>query len=167
MKTSLQKALCSLQIHNTKAVTVRMLSSKNDPLTQSCDVIGKPDAISNLRPYKFHIPATESNIERTYRQERETVQSWNQEFWMKHNIKFTKEREQYIDDMKVKLAHEKNCSKDEIVVTADEMSVFYKTFLDKHWYIHMNYNLEWYKRNAKLIVLSIQTNMYKLYKKFV
>ncbi|KAI5729053.1 hypothetical protein M8J77_024798 [Diaphorina citri] len=77
------------------------------------------------------------------------------------------EREQYVEEMKMKIAEHKNCHKDDIVVTADEMSVFYKTFLDKHWYIHMNYNMEWYKKNAKLIVLALQSKLYRIYKIFV
>lgn len=67
--------------------------------------------------------------------------------------------------MKEKLAKQKGCSTEDIVVTADEMSVFYKTFLDKHWYVHLNYNIEWYKKNGWLIVLAIRTNLYKAYKK--
>lgn len=77
------------------------------------------------------------------------------------------EREQYVEDMKGKLAEIKGCKTDDIVVTADEMSVFYKTFLDKHWYVHLNYNIEWYKKNGRLMLLAIQTNLYKVYKNFL
>lgn len=164
MKPSVRIMTSANQATKTSVYGIQMFSSKSDHSPKSCDIIGKPDPVSNLRPYRFHIPKSESAIEREYREEREKVQKWNQEFWLKHNLKFSKEREQYVQEMKIKLAREKSCNKDDIVVTADEMSLFYKTFLDKHWYIHLNYNMEWYKKNGRLILLAIQTNVYKAYK---
>lgn len=87
------KVMWTFQVHQIKTIPFPMsFSTKSDQPTQSCDVIGKPDLVSNLRPYKFHIPPGESAIERRYREEREKVQNWNQEFWLKHNTKFVKVR---------------------------------------------------------------------------
>lgn len=47
-------------------------------------------------------------------------------------------------------------------ITADDMSVFYKEFLDKNWQIHLNYNIAWYKRNVKLLFLEIRVRISKL-----
>ena len=44
-------------------------------------------------------------------------------------------------------------------LTADEMSVFYKSFLDKYWKVHMWYNVEWYKRNVLLLRLALQVKI--------
>lgn len=50
----------------------------------------------------------------------------------------------------------------EIALTAEEMSVFYKSFLDKNWRSHLTYNWEWYKRNALLVLLHLRVNLERL-----
>ena len=57
---------------------------------RATDWIGPPDRDSNLRPIKFHVPQDETPLEREYRTSRELVMRWNQEYWAKHNRKFTK-----------------------------------------------------------------------------
>lgn len=57
-----------------------------------CDVIGKPDPVTNLRPIKFHVPEKETEIEKLYRQERIRVHEWNDIFWRHHNEMFKKVR---------------------------------------------------------------------------
>lgn len=47
-------------------------------------------------------------------------------------------------------------------LTADDMSVFYKQFLDKNWQSHFNYNLAWYKRNIKILFYGIAAKISKL-----
>lgn len=49
-------------------------------------------------------------------------------------------------------------------LTADEMSVFYKAFLDKNWKLHLNYNKEWYKKNFTLLRLAIRVKLNKLFR---
>lgn len=46
-------------------------------------------------------------------------------------------------------------------LTADEMSDFYKKFLDQNWETHLNYNMEWYKRNFSLLYLAFRVNLEK------
>lgn len=65
------------------------------------------------------------------------------------------EREEYL---------KKNLPDGKQNLTADEMSVFYKAFLDKNWKIHIAYNIEWYKKNVTLLKLSIQVKLRKLFK---
>lgn len=47
-------------------------------------------------------------------------------------------------------------------ITADDMSVFYKQFLDKNWQSHFNYNVSWYKRNIKILLYGIAAKISKL-----
>lgn len=47
-------------------------------------------------------------------------------------------------------------------VTADDMSVFYKQFLDKNWQSHFNYNIAWYRRNLKILFLGIAAKLSNL-----
>lgn len=70
---------------------------------------------------------------------------------------FLKERQEYI---------KKNLKPgdDRKTLTADEMSEFYKAFLDKNWKMHVSYNFEWYKRNFNLLYLACRVNLESLWK---
>ncbi|XP_068629682.1 COA8 family protein CBG23705, mitochondrial [Battus philenor] len=119
------------------------------------DMVGPPDPVSNLRRIVFKQPANETGLERRYREMRTEVQEWNQRFWTQHNSSFFQEREEYL---------KKNLPEGKQNLTADEMSVFYKSFLDKNWKAHMTYNLEWYKKNVTLLLLSMQVKLRKIFK---
>jgi hypothetical protein len=51
-----------------------------------------------------------------------------------------------------------------IMLNADDMSVFYKQFLDKHWRSHVDYNFAWYKRNVKILFLGMAAKVSQLFK---
>ncbi len=46
-------------------------------------------------------------------------------------------------------------------VSADEMSLFYKSFLDKNRKMHIYYNISWYLKNFELLFLALQVNLEK------
>lgn len=64
------------------------------------------------------------------------------------------ERQEYINKHQVEGEEKKQ-------LTADEMSDFYKTFLDKNWHNHVKYNLEWYRRNFTLLFLALRVSIEK------
>ena len=41
------------------------------------------------------------------------------------------------------------------------MSAFYKDFLDRKWAEHLRFNIEWQKRNFKLLGLSVRVALEK------
>ncbi|XP_066585257.1 COA8 family protein CG14806, mitochondrial [Prorops nasuta] len=123
------------------------------PIAISSDLIGPPDSVSNLRPIIFATSENETNLEKKFREAREDTQIWNQSFWSKHNSTFILERKKFQENLKAK-------GKESI--TADDMSVFYKKFLDKNWRTHFNYNVGWYKRNFNLLLLEIRVRLAKL-----
>ncbi|KAK0087559.1 hypothetical protein PV325_000746 [Microctonus aethiopoides] len=116
------------------------------------DIIGPPDELSNLRPIIFAKPDNETETEKKYRLAKEKTQEWNQEFWSKHNAKFIQERKEF----------QKNLTADGKSITADEMSVFYKSFLDRTWIIHLTYNISWYKQNIRNLFLEMKVRLSKL-----
>ncbi|XP_069683805.1 cytochrome c oxidase assembly factor 8 [Periplaneta americana] len=122
------------------------------------DLIGPPDSISNLRPIVFYKPKNEHPIEKQFRERRIEVQKWNVAFWTKHNQSFIKERKEFIS------AHlpQETLSDEKQTLTADEMSVFYKKFLDKNWNVHFYYNVEWYKKNFGLVLLELRVKILRL-----
>ncbi|XP_054288714.1 COA8 family protein CG14806, mitochondrial-like [Macrosteles quadrilineatus] len=141
--------------HQQQVLLLNSAHSSTKPITEDskCDMIGPPDPVSNLRPIKFHIPANETSIEKRLRLKRQEVQQWNQDFWASHNSKFVKERKEFMAT---------NQSESSEQMSADEMSVFYKAFLDKNWRTHLDYNVEWYKKNAFLVLLHIQVKLSRL-----
>ncbi|KAF9822393.1 hypothetical protein SFRURICE_017668 [Spodoptera frugiperda] len=149
--------------HKSYLLIVRNASTTPDtksiqppnPRRISTDMVGPPDPVSNLRKVIFRIPPNETELEKRYREMRAEVQEWNQHFWEKHNSTFYQEREEYL---------KKNMPVDKQNLTADEMSVFYKAFLDKNWKLHLNYNKEWYKKNFTLLRLAIRVKLNKLFR---
>lgn len=62
------------------------------------------------------------------------------------------ERQEYINN-------NLKADEDRSTLTADEMSEFYKAFLDKNWKTHVQYNLEWYRRNFTMLFLSFRASI--------
>ncbi|XP_025103692.1 APOPT family protein Y39B6A.34, mitochondrial-like [Pomacea canaliculata] len=146
---------CCLLRSNVIARCGRVFSSPSKPKEDkfkiedkpSCssknDWIGPPDPISNIRPVKFGEHPEETDTERSFRQQWVTTIQWNQEFWYKHNTKFFKEKDDFVKNI------EQN--KGESSISLEDLSKFYKTFLDENRKTHLNYNREWYKRNISLL----------------
>lgn len=87
---------------------------------------------------------------------RNEVEQWNHNFWAKHNKRFYEERAAYVD------ANKKTA---EQALTADEMSVFYKEFLDKNWRLHFYYNLSWYIKNWTMTFMAMRLEFESLVKR--
>ncbi|XP_018406381.1 PREDICTED: APOPT family protein CG14806, mitochondrial isoform X2 [Cyphomyrmex costatus] len=143
---------------NVRMVTKNFLYTENKTakLENNCeihDVIGPPDPISNLRPVVFASSIKETHLEKRYREFRKETQQWNQIFWSKHNTNFIEERNQFQQLLKVQGRK---------TLTADDMSVFYKLFLDKNWQSHFDYNITWYKKNIKILFFGIAAKISKL-----
>lgn len=134
-------------------------SKLESPKPTTHDMIGPPDPISNLRPVAFHVPRNEHEIEKEFRVRREEVQKWNKTFWTKHNKSFFKERKEFIA---ANLPPNESSGTGKQTLTADEMSVFYKTFLDKNWKIHVQYNAEWYWKNIGLVIFALRVKIFKV-----
>ncbi|KAL4706321.1 hypothetical protein ACJJTC_004930 [Scirpophaga incertulas] len=124
-----------------------------NPKKITSDMIGPPDPVSNLRKIIFKQPSNETQLEKQYRKLRSEIQNWNHDFWTQHNSRFFQEREEYL---------KRNLPEGKQNLTADEMSVFYKAFLDKNWTSHIAYNKEWYRKNFTLLLLSLQIKLRKL-----
>ncbi|KAJ8932720.1 hypothetical protein NQ314_014415 [Rhamnusium bicolor] len=122
------------------------------------DIIGPPDPVSNLRPVIRKRLINESALQQRLREMQDTTQEWNHSFWSKHNTKFIKERQEYIK------LHLMKCD-DKQQLTADEMSEFYKKFLDENWNTHVKYNFEWYKKNLILLIFALGVNIEKFVQK--
>ena len=125
------------------------------------DLIGPPRKISNLRPVKFAVGSEETELQARLRRLRQETQKFNQDWWTKHNTDFREGREEFIQDiLKTKYPNEP----DKTTLSADEMSIFYGDFMNKHWRSHLDYNKEWQKRNWTIIWLMFRVNLQSLFK---
>ncbi|KAG8238304.1 hypothetical protein J437_LFUL017790 [Ladona fulva] len=134
-----------------------------NPKEMKKDVIGPADPVSNLRPILFRIPEKESELEKKLRLKREEIQKWNQEFWATHNNNFLKQKRDFVNS----LSSDEVKAKEKKALTSEEMSEFYKDFLDNHWEVHLTYNKEWYKRNLDLLFLTYRVKCNNLLKKLI
>jgi hypothetical protein len=112
--------------------------------------VGPPHPVANIRPFRFNIPKNESNLHKKLRLLREDTQEFNKEFWIKHNTDFTAGREAFISKI---LAERYPNESNKKTISAEDMSEFYKMFLDQQWKTHMTYNREWQKRNFNILAL--------------
>ncbi|XP_044753825.1 COA8 family protein CG14806, mitochondrial [Coccinella septempunctata] len=123
-------------------------------LQDEVDLIGPPDPVSNLRPVIRRRCATETKLQEQLRFMQDATHQWNQNFWATHNTKFLREKQKFIDNHQI-LGEEKR------LLSAEEMSEFYKKFLDEHWKTHIEYNFSWYKKNFSLLFLALRVNVEK------
>ncbi|XP_047988832.1 COA8 family protein CG14806, mitochondrial [Leguminivora glycinivorella] len=151
----LRNSFLLLTSRNTSTTNEAKSMQTPNPTKINCDMVGPPDPVSNLRKVIYKQPANETDLEKRYRELRMEVQKWNQNFWTQHNSRFFQEREDYL---------KKNLPEGKQNLTADEMSVFYKAYLDKNWKAHITYNIEWYKKNITLLSLAIQVKLRRLFR---
>ena len=124
------------------------------------DLIGPPRNISNLRPVKFAVGSEETELQEKLRTLRQQTQKFNHEWWTKHNTDFKVGREEFIKDiLKTKYPNEQ----DKTTLSADEMSIFYRDFMNKHWKSHLDYNKEWQRRNWTIIWLMFKVKLQSVF----
>ncbi|KAK7490173.1 hypothetical protein BaRGS_00018518 [Batillaria attramentaria] len=119
--------------------------------------IGPPDPVSNIRPIKFQVHREETHAERMFRQKQAETIQWNQDFWHKHNSKFFKEKEEFVNNLKE--------IKGVKTVSPEELSQFYRSFLNENRKAHLQYNKEWYKRNISLLWPALQVAVIQAFRR--
>lgn len=116
--------------------------------------VGPPNKLSNLRP--IVLKTAKTALEETYNTKFLDLQARNEQFWTNHNKRFLEEKSTYI---------KQNTKLDQSFLSADEMSLFYKKFLDKNWKLHFLYNISWYSKNFELLFLNVRINIEKILNK--
>ncbi|WAR23874.1 COA8-like protein, partial [Mya arenaria] len=100
------------------------------------DWIGPPDKVSNIRQLKLHKAENETMAQREYREQQEVTRHWHHQFWEKHNKDFFAQKEVFTQQ---RLAEKAEKGHDE-KITPEELSEFYKKFLDENYKAHIQYN---------------------------
>ncbi|PVU90680.1 hypothetical protein BB561_004772 [Smittium simulii] len=146
-----------LKAQKRKADNVYSAKVSQSSLTPGEFMVGQPDPVSNLRPFKLFKPFDETKAERCYRLLREEAERYNQDFWSSNNLAFQKG----ITDLETKAASEGR------KVSDQELSEYYKLYLNSSYIRHATYNRGWWKRNVFMIVpaLIAQFNFLRLFKR--
>ncbi|VDO35092.1 hypothetical protein V3C99_014179 [Haemonchus contortus] len=116
------------------------------------DWVGPPHPVSKIRPIKLRRVDNESDLERQYRQAREELNRWSSSFWEKHNTLFDIKKAEFIEKRKKEIGRIEQ-------VSANDLSTFYKDFLDSEHANLIAYNKEWYHRNLALCWPALKVNM--------
>ncbi|KAL6742171.1 hypothetical protein Aduo_015351 [Ancylostoma duodenale] len=116
------------------------------------DWVGPPHPVSKIRPIKLRRVDNETQLEREYREAREELNRWNSSFWAAHNTLFDAKKAEFIEKRKKELGRLGQ-------VSANDLSVFYKEFLDSQHASLIAYNKEWYHRNLALCWPALRVNM--------
>uniref|UniRef100_A0A914DRZ5 Apoptogenic protein 1, mitochondrial n=1 Tax=Acrobeloides nanus TaxID=290746 RepID=A0A914DRZ5_9BILA len=118
------------------------------------DWVGPPDTISKIRPIKLRAFENETSLEKNYRLSREELNNWNSKFWREHNELFHRRHHEFVTKFK-----QKNGLTPMDQISANDMSLFYKQFLNERSVIFTEYNKEWYRRNFALIWSALKVNL--------
>lgn len=124
------------------------------------NLVGPSDPLTNLRPLKLKAVPGESQRETRLRELRLEAQEFNRAFWLKHNREFAEARGEYVRG--VLADHYPEAASNKKTLSADEMSAFYKAFLDDKWKSHLAYNVEWQKRNFAIVALALRIKVEKI-----
>ncbi|XP_034433414.1 cytochrome c oxidase assembly factor 8 [Hippoglossus hippoglossus] len=155
---------CSSE-HRTQQNTDPKRSIFRPPPSSTCDWIGPPNPLSNLRPIVYHIAENESELQRRLRNLRQETEDWNHEFWTKQNITFNKDRDSFImSQLKAKGLTVRDEQGRRRFLNSEEMAEFYKSFLDQNRTRHMTYNKEWYRRNFTITLLMARVALTDMWK---
>ncbi|CAD5231426.1 unnamed protein product [Bursaphelenchus xylophilus] len=129
--------------------------ANNVKLDRRFDWVGPPDPLSKIRSIRLRRVDNETNLERDYRLARESLNEWNSDFWRRHNQEFERCKSEFVAKKKETLGKLTQ-------VSAEEMSVFYRDFLNQRRSELANYNSEWYRRNFSLIWPALKVNLIRV-----
>ncbi|XP_075151886.1 cytochrome c oxidase assembly factor 8 [Haematobia irritans] len=135
--------------------TYKSSLEKPDPNLIKCDYVGPPDKVSNIRPYVRCIPPNETELEKKLRLKRIEVEEWNHFFWLRHNKRFYDEKQDFVRLHNMAGIQE---------LSADKMSEFYKSFLDKNRRLHILYNFSWYFKNFQMLFLAFRVEIVNIFR---
>uniref|UniRef100_A0A8R1E5K3 Uncharacterized protein n=1 Tax=Caenorhabditis japonica TaxID=281687 RepID=A0A8R1E5K3_CAEJA len=127
-------------------------SSSNVRMDRRFDWVGPPDNVSKIRKIMLRRLDNESDLEREYRTAREQLNQWNSDFWAEHNTLFDRQKTEFVERKQNELGRLEH-------VSANDLSEFYREFLNNRHDAMMAYNMEWYRRNLQLIWPALKVNV--------
>lgn len=119
-------------------------------------IVGKPQILSRLRYVNIVERPDETEQERLYRSQYDSLQEWNNKYWAENNELFNREKAKYIADNFGVVATE------EQALSHDQLASFYREFLERNRDKHVEYNRIWYKNHIALLLSSTSAKLSRL-----
>ncbi|KAF9205257.1 hypothetical protein BGZ49_004273 [Haplosporangium sp. Z 27] len=141
---TVKKTTTGSESSNSPLLPPKKRESLDPVLNTEKFLVGNPHPVSNLRPVKYPIPENESTEDREFRERRERVDAFNQNFWVSNNNLFNKAKAEYEEKIRAQNGDQP--------ATTEELSIFYKDFLDKAYDRQMRYNRQWWVENIGLLL---------------
>ncbi|XP_068683610.1 COA8 family protein CBG23705, mitochondrial-like isoform X3 [Montipora foliosa] len=101
------------------------------------------------------------NREKIFRERQQELNMWHQTFWEKQNETFYQSKKAFLKVRGRDIGIE--TKKD----FADDLSKFYKNFLDGHYQVHSQYLRVWYLRNFQLLWMALQVSTTRFFNKVI
>lgn len=127
------------------------------------DIVGPPDPVSNIRPLRLKQPTSKAEKE----VQKLKLQMWalKHEFWSQHNTQFKREKGDFANRVlqRKRVSGELKDSDDVSQVTSEELSEFYKEFLDKNYEDQKRFTRNWIMLNWLLTWTQFRYSLKKLF----
>ncbi|KAM7448834.1 Apoptogenic protein 1 [Porites harrisoni] len=146
--------------HSCGKVTENATSAVS-PFHSKFNLVGPRDYKSNIRKVIYAKSKDENASEKRFREQQQDLNAWHQVFWEKHNDKFTKSKKAYL---KLRSRDTETETSKEL---ADDLSKFYRDFLDGNYQVHTKYLRAWYHRNFQLLWAGLQVSTSKFISKII
>ena len=148
-----KRPCCSRENERPTDIRAKFDAFSDLSLDRRSDWTGPADPVSNIRKLRLSSPhSTETALEKRLRTERVATQRWHHEFWARANQQFVEASKRYKQSLTGK---EARCP--------DHMSKFYANHLNEWYRSHVEYNKVWYKKNARILWLSLLVNVEKFF----
>lgn len=118
-------------------------------------IVSKPQLLSRLRYVEVIKRQDETDAERDYRLHYESIQNWNNKYWAENNELFNRSKADYIK------RNFGNINEQE-ALSHDQLSDFYRDFLEESRDRHVEYNRIWYGNHLSLLHSSINAKLSRL-----
>ncbi|XP_029201927.2 COA8 family protein CBG23705, mitochondrial-like isoform X2 [Acropora millepora] len=131
------------------------------PTDRTFNLVGPRDQKSNIRKIIYVKTRNEKVLEKRFREYQEELNTWHQAFWEKQNGKFYQSKKAFLQ------LRGRDINADTKKDFADDLSRFYKNFLDGHYQAHYQYLRAWYWRNFQLLWIGLQVSTARFIDKFI
>ncbi|KAL9954714.1 hypothetical protein ACROYT_G042285 [Oculina patagonica] len=139
----------------------RSTSASGSPSRSKFNLVGPRDYKSNIRKIVYAKSKDETNTEKYFREQQQELNTWHQDFWERQNEKFSKSKKAFLQ------LRPRNLENDTNKELADDLSKFYKNFLDGHYKVHSQYLRAWYRRNFHLLWTGLQASTSRFLSKII
>lgn len=154
---AVNREICTVSVNRT----AKNRSMVRPTTHRKFNLVGPRDNKSNIRKIIYAKTRDEKLTEKIFRERQQELDMWHQTFWEKQNEQFYQSKKAFLKVRGRDIGIE--TKKD----FADDLSKFYKNFLDGHYQVHSQYLRVWYLRNFQLLWMALQVSTTRFFNKVI